>query len=139
MVPVARKVLVTMGGTDPQNVTAVVICALQLASLERMDARVLAGGGNPHIDSLERAASQSKAYVSVLKDVTNMPELMAWADVAISGAGSTCWEMCLLGLPAIVIDLAENQRTVARELDRRGAAIHLGGADEALPEKIANK
>ena len=139
MVPLARKVLVTMGGSDPENVTADVIRALEVTAIDKLEVKVIAGGDNPHIESLERAASQSKTDISLLKNVTNMPKLMAWADVAISGAGSTCWEMCLLGLPAIVIDLAENQRTVARELDRRGAAIHLGGADDALPKKIANK
>ena len=131
--------LVTLGGSDPENVTADVIRALEVTAIDKLEVKVIAGGDNPHIESLERAASQSKTDISLLKNVTNMPELMAWADVAISGAGSTCWEMCLLGLPAIVIDLAENQRTVARELDRRGAAIHLGGADDALPKQIANK
>jgi UDP-2,4-diacetamido-2,4,6-trideoxy-beta-L-altropyranose hydrolase len=66
-----------------------------------------------------------------------MPELMANADVAISGAGSTCWEMCFLGLPSIVIDVAENQRPIAEELDRRGIAIHLGSSRDVTPEKIA--
>jgi UDP-2,4-diacetamido-2,4,6-trideoxy-beta-L-altropyranose hydrolase len=138
-VPVARKVLVTMGGSDPDNVTAIVVRALQLASIESLEAKVVVGVSNPCIGSLERVAGQSQANVSVVKDATNMPELMAWADVAISGAGSTCWEMCLLGLPAIVIDLAENQRIVAKELDRRGVAIHLGAAGDATPEKIVSK
>jgi UDP-2,4-diacetamido-2,4,6-trideoxy-beta-L-altropyranose hydrolase len=138
-VPLARRVLVTMGGSDPDNVTAIVIHALQLASIKGLEAIIVIGASNPHVESLERAASQSQANVSVLKDVTNMAEHMAWADVAISGAGSTCWEMCLLGLPALLIDLAENQRAVAKELDRRGAAIHLGGTDNAFPEKIADK
>jgi UDP-2,4-diacetamido-2,4,6-trideoxy-beta-L-altropyranose hydrolase len=137
MVPLARKVLVTMGGSDPENVTAVVIRALQQTAIEKLEAKVVIGAGNLHIESLERAANQSQGDISVLKNVTNMPELMAWADVAISGAGSTCWEMCLLGLPAILIDLAENQRSVAKELDRRGVAIHLGG--DVTPEKIASK
>lgn len=139
IVSVPRKVLVTMGGSDPGNVTATVIRALQLVSIEKLEAKVIAGASNPHIDSLERAASQSGTDISVLKNVTNMPELMAWADVAISGAGSTCWEMCLLGLPAMVIDLADNQRFVAAELDRREVAIHLGSIVDATPEKIASK
>jgi RimJ/RimL family protein N-acetyltransferase len=47
--------------------------------------------------------------------------------------------MCLLGLPAILIDLAENQRPVARDLDQRGMAIHLGTSAEVFPEEIAGK
>jgi RimJ/RimL family protein N-acetyltransferase len=64
---------------------------------------------------------------------------MADADVAISGAGSTCWEMCFLGLPAIVIDVAENQRPIGQELDRRGIAIHLGSGVDITAEKIADQ
>lgn len=139
MVPLARKVLVTMGGSDPENVTAIVVRALQEASIESLEAKVVVGAGNPHIDSLERVTNQSETNVSLLKNVTNMPELMAWADVAVSGAGSTCWEMCLLGLPAILIDLAKNQRAVAKELDRKGVAIHLGSVGDVGPEKIASK
>jgi UDP-2,4-diacetamido-2,4,6-trideoxy-beta-L-altropyranose hydrolase len=139
MVLVARKVLVTMGGSDADNLTAVVIRALQLASIKGLEAKVVVGAGNPHTESLERATNQSETKMSLLENVTNMPELMAWADVAISGAGSTCWEICLLGLPAMLIDLAENQRTVAQQLNRRGVAIHLGSRCDMVPEMIASK
>jgi len=42
----------------------------------------------------------------------------------------------LLGLPAILIDLAENQRPVARELGRKQAAIHLGSSKEVTTGEI---
>jgi RimJ/RimL family protein N-acetyltransferase len=57
-----------------------------------------------------------------------MGELMAWADVAISAAGSTCWELCLLGVPSLLIHVADNQTGVARELHRRQCAVHVGSA-----------
>jgi UDP-2,4-diacetamido-2,4,6-trideoxy-beta-L-altropyranose hydrolase len=137
--PTARRVLVTLGGSDPDNITLLVIHALRLVDIEGLEATVVVGGSNPHIESLEQAAASSAATISLLRNARNMPELMAWADLAVSGAGSTCWEMCFLGLPAILIDLAPNQRPVAQELDRRGAAIHLGSADEVFPEEIAGK
>ena len=62
---------------------------------------------------------------------------MADADVAISAAGITCWEMCLLGLPAVLIDVAENQTPVAHELERQGVAIHAGSRRQVTPEDIA--
>jgi RimJ/RimL family protein N-acetyltransferase len=45
--------------------------------------------------------------------------------------------MCALGLPAILIDVAENQRSVAEELGRKGCAIHLGNKDNISPENLA--
>ena len=68
-----------------------------------------------------------------------MPQFMADADVAISAAGITCWEMCFLGLPAVLIDVAENQTPVARELDRQGIAIHAGSSQQVTPEDIASR
>ena len=136
---VARNVLVTMGGSDPENVTTTVIGALPFVRNSGFDVTVVVGGSNPHIATLKQAAAGYSGPVRFEANASNMPELLAWADVAVSAAGTTCWEMCLLGLPAILIDVAENQHPVATELDRRGAAIHLGSAATVSPEKIAEK
>jgi UDP-2,4-diacetamido-2,4,6-trideoxy-beta-L-altropyranose hydrolase len=136
--PNGRRVLVTMGGSDPDNVTAVVLESLLTLKVAGLEVVAVLGGSNSHIDSLGRFADQSPS-IRFLRDVTNMPELMAWADVAVSAAGTTCAEMCLLGLPAILLDLAENQEPVAQELGRRRAAIHLGSGKEVTAAEIAGK
>lgn len=133
----AHKVLVTMGGSDPDNVTATVIRVLSQVKVKSLDVTVVVGGSNPHLPSLKSVAAEFSGTIRLQQGTTNMSDLLAWADVAVSGAGTTCWEMCLLGLPMILIDLAENQRQVAIELDRCGAAVHLGGTQDVLPEKIA--
>ena len=137
VLPIGRRVLVMMGGSDPGNLTARVMDALKLVRVQDLEATVVAGGSNPHFEELEKAASQSGQKITVKRDVTNMAELMAAADAAISAAGSTCWELCLLGLPALLLDVADNQTAIARELDSRGCAIHVG--DRTAPvEKIAH-
>jgi UDP-2,4-diacetamido-2,4,6-trideoxy-beta-L-altropyranose hydrolase len=123
---VCRRVLVMMGGSDPANLTARVMEGLKLAHLEDADATVLVGGSNPNISSLQKRANDSGLKINLQTDVTNPAELMAAADIAVSAAGSTCWELCLLGLPALLLDVAGNQTAVARELHRRGCAIHIG-------------
>lgn len=125
-----RGVLVMMGGTDPENVSAKVMNAAISLSGESLELVVVAGGGNPHIEELERLASRSKGAVRVVKDPDSIPELMLWADLAISAAGSTVWEMCWLGLPAILITLAKNQEPGAAELARRGIALCLGSHEQ---------
>jgi len=55
-----------------------------------------------------------------------MPALMVWADLAIAGAGTTGWEICMMGLPAALCVLAPNQENIAAELARAGAAVNLG-------------
>jgi RimJ/RimL family protein N-acetyltransferase len=128
-----------MGGSDRDNVTERVIQALNLVKTEGLEATVVVGGSNPHYESLQKAAAGFAGAIRLQRDVSNMPELMAWADVAISAAGTTCWEMCVLGLPAILIDLAENQRPIALALERRAIAIHIGDPADVTPAAIADK
>lgn len=126
---VARKILVTMGGGDPDNQTLKVIRAIQ--QITDLDLSVIAvvGGSNPHLATLERAISGSQS-IRLVQNVSNMPELMAWADIAISTGGSTCWELCFLGTPSLVLIKAENQRQVVHGLASAGAIINLGWHEE---------
>lgn len=50
-----------------------------------------------------------------------MAQLMADSDLAVGAAGATSWERCCLGLPTIMLVLADNQRNVAAGLERAGA------------------
>jgi len=134
--PACSRVLVMMGGSDEGNVTAIVIEALRLLAMNEIETTVVAGGTNPHFAGLQSQAARSGLKITVLKDVSNVGELMAGADLAISAAGSTCWELCLLGLPSLLIDVADNQTTVARELDKRECAIHISDR-KVTPETIA--
>jgi UDP-2,4-diacetamido-2,4,6-trideoxy-beta-L-altropyranose hydrolase len=124
--PVARKVLVMMGGSDPENVTARAIAALQLAKIEGIEAAVVVGGSNPHFSELQSLASCCEFPLQLHRDASNIAELMCYADMAISAAGSTCWELAFLGLPALLLDLAENQTLLARQLHKRNCAVHIG-------------
>jgi len=122
----ARKVLVSLGGSDPDNVTLKVIRALQRLGPEGLESIVCVGASNLHYRELELAVRDSTFPIRLERNVSNMPELMAWADVAISAGGSTCWELAFMGLPNIVLVLAENQRAVPEGLQDHGVAANLG-------------
>ncbi len=130
---IVRKVLVTMGGSDPHNITERVLHVI-LAKRE-LEATVVVGGSNPHLHELRELIERHRGTVHMVENATNMPELIASADVAVAAAGTTSLEMCFLGLPALLIVLADNQRAAAEELGRRGIAIHLGG--DATPGLLA--
>ncbi len=134
---VGRKVLIAMGGSDPENVTAKVVSALGLVDVKGLETTVLMGGGNPHVAGLRELAGRSGDKIRIVGNPQSVIELMRWADVAVSAAGSTCWEMCFLGLPAILLAVAENQMPGARELGRRGIAVHLGSANDIKAENVA--
>ncbi|MBE7532518.1 MAG: UDP-2,4-diacetamido-2,4,6-trideoxy-beta-L-altropyranose hydrolase [Ardenticatenaceae bacterium] len=124
MPEVARHLLVTLGGSDPDNVTLKVIQALQQLSGE-WEAVIAVGGQNPHYQELVTAVGNDPRF-HLRQNVPNMPELMAWADVAVSAGGSSCWELAFMQLPAAVVVLAPNQSPIAQALQHDGCVVNLG-------------
>jgi UDP-2,4-diacetamido-2,4,6-trideoxy-beta-L-altropyranose hydrolase len=124
--PVARKILVTLGGADLDNVTLTAVQALQQLRQERLEVVVLVGASNPHTRNLQSAVRDSPVSTRLVRNATNIPDLMAWADTVVSASGSTCWELAFMGVPALVLVLAENQSEIARGLEQAGMAINLG-------------
>ena len=134
---VARKVLVTLGGSDPNNQTLKVIQAMQQIAVDGLEAVVVVGASNPHFQELQSVARNSQFTIRLVQNVTDMSELMAWADVAVSAGGSTCWEMAFMGLPNVILVLAENQRGVAEGLGTLGIALNLGWYAEISELELA--
>lgn len=137
---IALHVLVTLGGGDPTNHTLKVIKALQKVGIPDLEAVVVVGAGNPHYDLLKAEIKQSNSYIHLTCDANNMPELMAWADVAVSGAGITIWELLFLETPILALILADNQSYVAEPIELQKAGRNLGRieniSDEALAKAI---
>lgn len=131
------KILVSMGGSDAGNVTALVIPALNSISLKGLEVKIVAGGSNPHLESLERAIRTSGENFCMLTNVETMPELMAWADVILAAAGTICWEICAMGLPALLVVTADNQKTVARRLAALNAAWSLDSGTDKIAAECA--
>ena len=134
---VARKVLVTMGGGDPDNVTLKVIRAVSKLEVDDLEIRVVVGPSNSHMGSLKKAVNCSPFTIHLLPAARNMPELMAWADVAVSGGGSTCWEMASMGLPNVIVVLANNQHPIAKHLGKMGASINIGWHESVSAKSVA--
>lgn len=137
--PVARKILVTLGGADPDNVTLKVIQALPELTVQGLEVVVVVGGSNPNYEKLLAAVKKSEVSIELRSNVTNMPELMAWADVAIAAGGSTTWELAFMGLPSLLIVLADNQRAIADTLNNMGVAVNLGWHDDVSTDYLLSK
>jgi UDP-2,4-diacetamido-2,4,6-trideoxy-beta-L-altropyranose hydrolase len=123
------RVLLTIGGSDPKNLTPNILSALAGLTIDRLQIRVVVGGSAENCDVVEKTAEKFPGRVEVMSNVTNMADLMEWADLAIAGAGTTCWEMCLMGVPAVLVVVAENQRAIADHLASIGAAVNAGIAE----------
>lgn len=122
--PHLRHILVSMGGVDADNVTGRVLTALQGSGITTLDEiTVVLGPHAPWCDQVTRQAADMPVPTQVLSGVDNMAELMTLSDLAIGAGGSTTWERCALGVPSILIILAENQRNISRSLHQSGAAF----------------
>ncbi|MGQ0662586.1 MAG: UDP-2,4-diacetamido-2,4,6-trideoxy-beta-L-altropyranose hydrolase [Pseudomonadota bacterium] len=120
-----RRILVGLGATDPDNMTAQVLDALARTAIEA-DIDIVLGSAAPHLKAVAELARALPKRASLRVDIEDMAGLMADADLAIGAAGSSAWERCCLGLPSALIVLGADQAHGARELDRRGAARLLG-------------
>ncbi|HEX5398549.1 MAG TPA: UDP-2,4-diacetamido-2,4,6-trideoxy-beta-L-altropyranose hydrolase [Verrucomicrobiae bacterium] len=124
--PLARKVLITLGGADADNITSQVIESLRGLDVEL---KVVVGGSNPHFNQL---CSLIQPPCSILRDALDMPDLMAWADVAVSASGLTSCELAFMGLPHLVLALEEKQRPNVEALDAAGVAR------KTTPDRLAD-
>jgi len=120
-----NSILISFGGSDPSNETEKVLKAIQFLDLKEILINVIAGFSNPNKISLKNLCSKipNTFYYDQVDDIS---QFMIEADLAIGGGGSTMWERCCLGLPAIVSILAENQRLASETLANKGCIINLG-------------
>lgn len=124
--PKLEQLLITMGGVDKDNVTCLVLDALEKCLLpESLQITVVMGPHAPWLRSVQEQAARMKRLTRVLVGVDDIATLMAGCDLAIGAAGSTSWERCCLGVPTIQLVLAENQKEVAAALAAIGAVLTL--------------
>lgn len=123
---VARRVLVTLGGSDPENLSALVAQWLDGVRIRELEVVVVAGPMNENSNNLEQVARGVSYALRIDRDVRCMAEKMAWADIAVSAGGTTCWELAFMGLPNLIIVLAENQEANAAGLAAHGVSVNLG-------------
>jgi UDP-2,4-diacetamido-2,4,6-trideoxy-beta-L-altropyranose hydrolase len=121
-----KRMLVSFGGVDIENVTGQVLDVLGSSSLpENIQLDIIMGGFAPSLDSVIRQAKSLPFNASVSVNVMDMADRMCMADLSIGAAGTTSWERCCMGLPTIAIVLAENQRAIGNALTEKGAGILL--------------
>lgn len=134
----ASKVLVTLGGADPDNATLTIVGALKRVDADNLEVVVAVGASYPHFPTLQAAigtpgsplltphSALRTPHFTLLHNASNMPELMAWADVAISAGGTTAWELAFMGVPTLTVVLASNQQRSVDGLSALGVVENLG-------------
>jgi UDP-2,4-diacetamido-2,4,6-trideoxy-beta-L-altropyranose hydrolase len=114
----AKRILVFFGGVDANNFTRHTIEALSEIDLPDLHVDVVIGAEHPCREQILATCTQRGFICHV--QTSRMAELMVAADLAIGAGGSTCWERCCLGLPALVISTADNQRQLVAAAASKG-------------------
>lgn len=134
--PIVDRLLITMGGSDPENLTERAVEALRLLSTIPQT-RIILGSAYAFDEQLKDSVNGLSDRISVYENVDDMAAHMAWSDIAISTAGSTTWELCAIGVPALYIQTAENQNAVVRAIEAYDVGMVLGLAVDITAKDIA--
>lgn len=131
--PELRHILIAMGGVDKDNATGRVLDAIQASDLpSQLKLTVVMGPQAPWLSSIQDRASRMRVSTDVRVGVTDMARLMVHSDLAIGAAGGTSWERCCMGLPTLILSLAENQKKMTQTLQDAGAAIAFNSITELV-------
>lgn len=131
-----RQVLVAFGGVDPLNGTGLALDVLAKRPTLQVD--VVLGGAAPHLAAVTQQVAANPDHFRLWTDVADMAGRMAVADLVIGAPGTSTWERGCLGLPSILIGIAENQRANAAIVSETGAGSVAGFlTDEPRPQVAA--
>lgn len=131
-----NTILVFFGGVDVNNTTEKTILALAQLAHKKLSVDVVIGAAHPKIDELKDLCNFHGFKLHI--QIENMAELMYMADLSIGASGSASWERCCLGLPSLIISLADNQVAIAEAGDNAGIMSYLGKDEELTGRDITN-
>jgi UDP-2,4-diacetamido-2,4,6-trideoxy-beta-L-altropyranose hydrolase len=135
----AFNLLITMGGSDPQNVTSQVVRALENVDLAELEITIVVGGSYRYHEVLTHVMDESRHTCRLLVDVVNMAEVMSFANAAVSAAGSSAVELGSMGIPMLLVTMADNHAGTAEEFARRGLAAITGWYNKLNPRELGNR
>lgn len=130
-----KNILVAFGGADLPNLTGQSVLAF--LSLQRSDITidVVLNPKSPHASSV-RSLVEGKTQITVHEMLPSLAPLMQKADLAIGASGATSWERCCMGLPSLVVTLAENQRPIAATLNQQGYIFWIDHFDRVTSQAL---
>ncbi len=126
------------GGADAAYLTRLAVQAFQAPELAYIELDIVVGAAYAHQSSLEDLVVQ-RGKATIHRQLPDLADLLTRADLAIGAGGATTWERCCMGLPAIVMSIAENQRPACEALSADQLIDYLGHVDQVTSELIRDR
>lgn len=130
-----KNILITMGGSDINNFTPFVLDTIKHLNV---NINVIIGKSFKCINEIQEIYKKYN-NINLIYNPSNISEIMKNNDIAISASGSTAYELCKVGVPAILIVQAENQENIACEFDKKGIMINMGYFSDLRKGKLLEK
>ncbi len=124
----AKKILITMGGSDAYNISGQLLKAFLCRRehvFQEMEFEVVCGTFNANKEELLALAEQN-ARVHIRVQVEDMAGLMCGCDIAVAAAGSTMYELSALGVPTVCCYYVDNQKKIAEGFAQLANVINAG-------------
>ena len=131
-----KRVLVFCGGSDPKNLTKTVLDALSGDEFSDLAVDVVIGAQNQNFKS--GSTNQYDTNIQFHESGDDFAKIMSNSDLAIGAGGTTTWERMCLGVPSVVVSIAENQVPTCEKLGREGFVRYLGPQSEVTNESVAS-
>lgn len=121
-----NDILITVGGADDNDITSQILnVLLKYVIKDDKTVHVVIGKYFRYADELEKAYKESE-NIRFYRNCTSMSSIMKMCDYAVTAAGTTLYEMAVLGIPVICISIAENQVKTAQTLGEQNAILYAG-------------
>jgi len=131
-------VMVTFGGDDSRNITPMVMRFLA-AGYPGLRKYIIVGSAFKNLSEIEDAVDDNTHLVRS-PDAEGMKTVMSASDIAVTSGGQTLYELARMGVPAVALAVAENQRDNVEGWANRGFAKSAGyWTDDHLLVTIADR
>lgn len=120
-----NRILLYFGGGDSENLTGEAIDSFLHLEKKEIVLDAVIGKSNPHAKALRCRVAEAK-NIQIHENLPSLAPLMVKADLSIGACGVTALERCCMGLPSLVITVAENQKPVAKEMAEKGLIQLMG-------------
>jgi UDP-2,4-diacetamido-2,4,6-trideoxy-beta-L-altropyranose hydrolase len=131
-----RHILIFFGGIDLTNETEKALNAIDKLKFASLNIDVVLGSQNPRLSEIQNRLKNKEGY-RCLVQIENMAELMITAQLAIGAGGTNSWERLSLGLPSLVVSVANNQTQSCIDLGKEGYHFYLGEHQNVSIDLIA--
>lgn len=123
-----RRVLLTLGGSNVTETMSSLVTMLNDFEALALDVRITVGKACV-IEEIQSLCDNAPHKYQLVVEPSNMAVHYRWADLAVCGAGGTCFECLYFQLPMAYVGVADNQKLNVDSLKEGQFGAFLGWAN----------